>query len=149
MLARGQGSCSQRPSSPPQPGSLQSHFHIHVLAAVVCDDDVEMRVASDLGQALHVSDELLHPASLVLHYAGRSSRENTAKLGKRKHPSALPEVRSPIYLCQEIMHTIGIISMKHKDLRASAWAFYSLPNTSQTNWETALGGPHGSNPTQF
>lgn len=39
--------------------------------------------------------------------------------------------------------------MKHKDLRASARAFYSSLNTSQANWETALGGPHGSNPAQF
>lgn len=94
MLARGQGSRSQRSSSPPQPGSLQSHLHIHVLTAIVCDNDVEMRVASDLGQALHISDELLHPASLVLHYAGRSRREKMAELGKGKRP---------IYLGQEIM----------------------------------------------
>lgn len=76
-------SCSQRSSLPPQSGPLQSRLHIHVLTAVVCDNDAEMWVSSDLGQALHISDELLHPASLVLHYPGRSGKEKTARVKER------------------------------------------------------------------
>lgn len=76
-------SCSQRSPLPPQSGPLQSHLHIHVLAAIVRDNDAEMRVSSDLGQALHISDELLHPASLVLHYPGRPGKEKTARVKER------------------------------------------------------------------
>lgn len=128
MLARGQASCSQRSSSPPQPGSLQSHLHIHVLTAIVCDNDVEMWVASDLGQALHISDELLHPASLVLHYAGRSSRENGRVRERQTSFHSAPSQESHLPRPGDNA-TIGIVSMRQKDLRASAWAFYSSLNT--------------------
>lgn len=69
---------SQETSSPPQLGPFQGHLDIHVLTAIVRDDDVEVWVTGGLEQLFHVCDELLHPARLVLHYprgaAGRKKQ---------------------------------------------------------------------------
>lgn len=42
-------------------------LHVHVGALEVDNDDAEVVVLSLTVQLLHVCDELLHPASLVLH----------------------------------------------------------------------------------
>lgn len=42
-------------------------LHVHVGALEVDKDDAEVVVLSLTVQLLHVCDELLHPASLVLH----------------------------------------------------------------------------------
>lgn len=88
MLTLGRGfrlHASQETSSPRQLGPFQGHLDIHVLTAIVGDDDVEVRVAGDLEQLLHVSDELLHPARLVLHYPRGAGREKEAEVTQRRH----------------------------------------------------------------
>lgn len=71
-----------RSPSPLQLGPLQRRLNIHVLTAIVSDDDVEVWVAGDLEQVFHVCDELLYPACLVLHYPGGSGRREKHRQGK-------------------------------------------------------------------
>lgn len=96
---------SQRSSSPPQLGPFQGHLDVHVVTAVVSDDDVEVWVAGDLEQRLHVSDELLYPACLVLHYPRGTAREKEAEVTQsRASPLlVLPESGVPSHLCLGVM----------------------------------------------
>lgn len=52
---------------PGEGGALQSLLHIHVGAAVVNDNEVEVVVSSDAEQLFHVGNQLLNPATLVFH----------------------------------------------------------------------------------
>lgn len=60
--------CDQAVLSPVQGRPFQSLLYIHVVAAVVRDDDVEVRILSNSEQLFHVRDELQHPACLVFHW---------------------------------------------------------------------------------
>lgn len=54
--------------SPMQSRPFQSLLYIHVVTAVVRDDDVEVWILSDSEQLFHVGDELQHPTCLVFHW---------------------------------------------------------------------------------
>lgn len=61
--------------SPAQGGVFQHLFYIHIITAVVCDDDTEIGVPRDPEQLLHVRNELQYPTCLVFHWlAAREQR---------------------------------------------------------------------------
>ena len=49
---------------------LKGLLHIHVSAVVICDYKAEMLISSLSVKLFHVSNELLHPPSLVFHCRG-------------------------------------------------------------------------------
>ena len=64
---------------PRQSRSPERRLHVHVRAAVVRDDDVEVAVPGVSVQPLHVSDELLDPPGLVLHCRQPIKKNKTLK----------------------------------------------------------------------
>lgn len=52
---------------PGEGGFLQGLSHVHVSAVVVSDDEIEVGVSSNSEQLFHVSNQLLHPPSLIFH----------------------------------------------------------------------------------
>lgn len=53
---------------PGKRGLLESFLHIHVSAVVIGDDEVEVNIFSFSEQFLHVSNQLMHPSSLVFYW---------------------------------------------------------------------------------
>lgn len=63
---------------PVQGRPFQSLLYIHVIAAVVGDDDAEVGILGDSEQLFHVRDELQHPTCLVLHWLYCNRERNKA-----------------------------------------------------------------------
>lgn len=72
--------CDQTALSPAQARPFQSSLYVHVIAAVVCDDDIEVGILSDSEQLFHVRDELQHPPCLVFHWMYCKRERNKGKL---------------------------------------------------------------------
>lgn len=61
------GFCHQAILPPVQGRPFQSLLYIHVITAVVCDNDTEVGILGDSEQLFHVGDELQYPTCLVFH----------------------------------------------------------------------------------
>lgn len=133
-LGSGQGA-----SSPPQLGPLEGHLHVHVLTAVVSDDDIEVWVTSGLEQLFHVSDELLHPARLVLHYHGgqQGKRSSDAKKGTPTTSSCMSQ--DPIGPLQLWRKPVGTQQRGRRQRGSSPVKGASVPRCPQS----LQAGPHG------
>lgn len=75
-------------SLPAQGGLFQSFFYIHVITAVVYDDDIEIGVLSNPKELFHVKNELFYPAGLIFHWSREEGKEeNQSKISIKIGPS--------------------------------------------------------------